>query len=121
LGRSQLTNAPKEEDMNRKIAAVLLAATMMTTPAFAAGVANSPNTPTAPPHKITKMSEKGVKKHQDHARVSYGHKVHHAKLHAKPNQVKHATKISKKRLTSTSPKTNTKTAAALHVRAPVKN
>jgi hypothetical protein len=81
--------------MNRKIAAVLLAATMMTTPAFAAGVANSPNTPTATPHKITKMSEKDVKKHRGHARASYGHKVHHAK-HAKPNQVKHATKISKK-------------------------
>jgi hypothetical protein len=81
--------------MNRKIAAVLLAATMMTTPAFAAGVANSPNTPTATPHKIAKMSEKGVTKHRDHVRASYGHKVHHAK-HAKPNQVKHATKISKK-------------------------
>jgi Ni/Co efflux regulator RcnB len=107
--------------MNRKIAAVLLAATMMATPAFAAGVANSPNTPTAPSHKITKMSEKGVKKHQDHARASYGHKVHHAKLHAKPNQVKHAAKISKKSVTSTSPKSNTKTAAAVHVKAPVKN
>jgi hypothetical protein len=84
--------------MNRKIAAVLLAATMMSTPAFAAGVANSPNTPTAQTvthHKITKMSKKGVKKQRDHARASYGHKVHHAK-HAKPNQVKHATKISKK-------------------------
>jgi hypothetical protein len=81
--------------MNRKIAAVLLAATLMTTPAFAAGVPNSPNTPTAPPHKITKMSEKGVKKHRDHVRASYGHKVHDAR-HAKPNQVKHATKISKK-------------------------
>ena len=81
--------------MNRKIAAILLAATMMSTPAFAAGVTNSPNTPTANPHKITKMSEKDVKKHRDHARASYGHKVRHAK-HAKPNQVKHATKISKK-------------------------
>jgi hypothetical protein len=107
--------------MNRKIAAVLLAATMMATPAFAAGVANSPNTPTAPSHKITKMSEMGVKKHQDHALASYGHKVHHAKLHAKPNQVKHAAKISKKSVTSTSPKSNTKTAAAVHVKAPVKN
>jgi hypothetical protein len=106
--------------MNRKIAAVLLAATMMTTPAFAAGVANSPNTPTATPHKITKMSEKGVKKHRDHARASYGHKVHHAK-HAKPNQEKHATKISKKSLTSTSPKSDTNTAAAVLVKAPVKN
>ena len=106
--------------MNRKIAAILLAATMMATPAFAAGVANSPNTPTATPHKITKMSEKGVKKHRDHARASYGHKVHHAK-HAKPNHVKHATKISKKSLTFTSPKSDTKTAAAVHVKAPVKN
>ena len=107
--------------MNRKIAAVVLAATIMTTPAFAASVANSPNTPTATPHKITKMSEKGVKKHQDHARASYGHKVHHAKLHAKPNQVKHATKVSKKSPTSISPKSNTKTAAAVHVKTPVKN
>jgi hypothetical protein len=104
--------------MNKKIAAVLLAATMMTTPAFAAGVANSP---TAPSHKITKTSEKGVKKHQDHARASYGHKVYHARLHAKSNQVKHATRISKKSLTSTSPKSGAKTAAVVHVKAPVKN
>ena len=33
--------------MNKKIAAVLLAATMLTTPVFAASVATSPNTPTA--------------------------------------------------------------------------
>ena len=107
--------------MNRKIAAVLLAATMLTTPAFAAGVANSPNTPTAQtmtPHKVTKTSEKGVKKHRAHARAS--HKVHHAK-HAKPNQVKHATKISKKNLTSTGSKRHTKTAAPEIVEAPVKN
>ena len=99
--------------MNMKIAAVLLAATMLTTPAFAAGVANSPNTTTAQtttPHKVTKTSEKGGKKHWVHARASHGHKVHHAK-HAKPNQMKHATKISKKSLTSTSPKSNTKTAS----------
>jgi hypothetical protein len=109
--------------MNRKIAAVLLAATMMTTSAFAAGVANSPNTPaaqTVTPHKVTKMSDKGVNKHRHHARASHGHKVHHAK-HAKPNQVKHATKISKKSLTSTKSKSNTKTAAAGLVKAPVKN
>ena len=109
--------------MNMKIAAVLLAATMLTTPAFAAGVANSPDTPTAQtttPHKVTKTSENGVKKHRVHARVSHGHKVHHAK-HAKPNQMKHATKISKKILTSTSPKSNTKTAAAVLVKAPAKN
>jgi hypothetical protein len=107
--------------MNRKIAAVLLAATMTTTPVFAAGVANSPNTPTAPAHKITKMSEKGVKKHWYHARMSYGHKVHHAKLHAKPYQVTHASKFSKKSLTSTGLKSGTKTAAAVHAKAPVKN
>jgi predicted ABC-class ATPase len=107
--------------MNRKIAAVLLAATMMTTPAFAVGVTNSPNTPTAP-HKITRMSVKGVSKHQDHARASYGHKVHRAKLRAVPNQVKHATRSSKKKgMVSTSPKSNTKTAAAVHVKAPVRN
>ena len=59
--------------MNRKIAAVLLAATMLTTPAFAAGVASSPNTPTAQTvntDKATKTSDKGVKKHRVHARAS---------------------------------------------------
>ena len=84
--------------MNRKIAAVLLAATMLTTPAFAASVASSPNTPTTQtvnPDKVTTTSDKGVKKHRVHARSSHGHKVHHAK-HAKPNQVKHAHKISKR-------------------------
>ena len=84
--------------MNRKIAAVLLAATMLTTPAFAASVARSPNTPTTQtvnPDKVTTTSDKGVKKHRVHARSSHGHKVHHAK-HAKPNQVKHAHKILKK-------------------------
>ena len=83
--------------MNRKIAAVLLAATMLTTPAFAASVASSANTPTAQtvnPDKVTTTSDKGVKKHRVHARSSHGHKVHHAK-HAKPNQVKHAHKLSK--------------------------
>ena len=53
--------------MNGKIAAVLLAATMLTTPAFAATVANSHNTPatqTVTPDKVTKMSDKGVKKHR---------------------------------------------------------
>ena len=45
--------------MNTKIAAVLLAATIMATPAFAAGVANSPNAPTATPHKITKIVGEG--------------------------------------------------------------
>ena len=43
--------------MNRKVAAVLLAATMLATPAFAAGVVSSANTPTAQtvfPEKVTK-------------------------------------------------------------------
>ena len=87
--------------MKRKIAAVLLAATMLTTPAFAASVASSSDTPTVRTEthaKITKTSDKGVKKHRIHARASHGHKVHHAK-HAMPNQVKHAKKISKKGLT----------------------
>ena len=110
--------------MNGKIAAVLLAATMLTTPAFAAMVANSHNAPTtqtAVPDKVTtKTSDKGVKKHRIQARMSHGHKVHHAK-HAMPNQVKHAKRISKKGLTSASAKSHTKTIAALHVKAPVKN
>src|SRR6478672_10728337 len=92
--------------MNGKIAAVLLAATMLTTPAFAATVANSHNTPatqTVTPDKVTKMSDKGVKKHRIHARASHGHKVHHAK-HAMPNQVRHAHKTSKKSQTSASTK-----------------
>ncbi|HET7382363.1 MAG TPA: hypothetical protein VFJ59_07250 [Pseudolabrys sp.] len=109
--------------MNRKIAAVLLAATMLTTPAFAASVASSPNMPTAQtvtPDKVTKTSDKGVKKHRVHARASHGHKVHHAK-HAKPSQVKHTNKISKKGLTSASTKSGTKAVAAAPVKAPVKN
>ena len=60
--------------MNRKIAAVLLAAAMLTTPAFAAGVASSTNTPTAQTennNKATKTSDKGVKKHRVHARASH--------------------------------------------------
>jgi hypothetical protein len=45
--------------MNRKIAAVLLAATMLTTPAFAATVASSHNTPTTQmvtPDKVTSVA-----------------------------------------------------------------
>jgi hypothetical protein len=109
--------------MNGKIAAVLLAATMLTTPAFAATVAYSHNAPTTQkvtPDKVTEASDKGVKKHRTHARASHGHKVHHAK-HAMPNRVKHAKKISKKGLTSASTKSHTRTVAALHVKAPVKN
>ena len=109
--------------MNGKIAAVLLAATMLTTPAFAATVANSHNTPTTQrvtPDKVIKTSDKGLNKHRIHARASHGHKVHQAK-HAMPNQVKHAKKISKKGLTSGSAKSHTRTVAALHVKAPVEN
>ena len=102
--------------MNGKIAAALLAATMLTTPAFAATVANSHDAPTTQ----TVTPDKGVKKHSVHARASHGHKVHHAK-HAMPNQVKHAKKISKKGLTSAGAKSHTRTVAALHVKAPVKN
>jgi hypothetical protein len=50
--------------MNKKIAAVLLAATMLSTPAFAASVASPPNTSTAQTvtnDKVTKTSDKGVK------------------------------------------------------------
>ena len=105
--------------MNRKIAAVLLAATMLTTPAFAASVANSPNAPatqTVTPTKSPKRRTRASKKHRVHARASYGHKVHHAR-HAKPNQVKHATKISKKSLTSTSTKGDSNAVAAAHVKS----
>jgi len=109
--------------MNRKIAVILLAATMLATPGFAATVAyshNAPTTQTVTPHKVTKTSDKGVKKHRIHAHASHSHKVHHAK-HAMPNQVKHAKKISEKGLTSASTKSHTRTVAALHVKAPVKN
>jgi hypothetical protein len=109
--------------MNRKIAAVLLAATMLSTPAFAASVASPPNTSTAQtatPDKVTKTSDKGVKKHRVHARASHAHKVHHAK-HAKPSGVKHSNKISKKGLTSASTKSDTKMVKAAPVKAPIKN
>jgi hypothetical protein len=107
--------------MNRRIAAALFAATMLTTPAFAASVASSPNAPTAQtvtPDKVTKTLDKGVKKH--HARRAHGHKVHHAK-HANPATAKQANKISNKRLTPASTKSDTKTAATARVKAPVKN
>jgi hypothetical protein len=109
--------------MKRKLAAVLLAATMLTTPAFAASVASSTNTPTAQtvtPDKVTKTSDKGVKKHRVHAPRAHGHKVRHAQ-HAKPSQVKHANKISKKSLTSASTKGDTKAVATAPVKTPVKN
>ena len=44
--------------MNGKIAAVLLAATMLTTPAFAATVANSHNAPTTQTADRTKSPPK---------------------------------------------------------------
>jgi hypothetical protein len=108
--------------MNKKIAAVLLAATMLTMPAFAASVVSSANTPTAQtmtPDKVTKTSEGGVKKHRVHARASHGHKVHHAK-HAK-HQVKNANKISKKSLTFAGTKGDKKAVATAPVKTPVKN
>jgi len=109
--------------MNRKIAAVLLAASMMTTPALAASVANSPDTPTTKtvdPHKVSKTSDKGGNKHRVHARATHGHKAHHAK-HAKPNQVKHAHKVSKKNLTSTGTKSQARAIETAPAKAPVKN
>ncbi len=96
---------------------------MLTTPALAASVASSPNTPpaqTVNPDKITKTSDKGVQKHTVHARASHGHKVHHAK-HAKPNQAKHAHKSSKKSLTSASTKGDTKAVATAPAKTPIKN
>ena len=106
--------------MNRKIAAVLLAATMLTAPAFAASVASSPNAPatqTVIPDKVTKAPDKGVKKHRAHARASHGHKVHHAK-HLKSKQVK----SDSKNQTSTSTKENPQAAVtAAPAKVPVKN
>jgi hypothetical protein len=109
--------------MNRKIAAVLLAATMLTTPAFAASVASSPNTLTAQtvnPGKVAKTSDKAVKKHHIHARASRGHKVHHAK-HANPNQGKYAHKLSKKSLTSASTKSQARAIETAPAKTPIKN
>jgi uncharacterized protein YaiL (DUF2058 family) len=109
--------------MDKKIAAVLLAATMLTTPALAASVASSPNTLTAQTvksDKITKTSDKGAKKHRVHARASHRHQVHHAKL-AKPSQVKHVHKTSKKSLTSASTKSQARAIETVPPKAPVKN
>ena len=106
--------------MNRKIAAVLLAAAILTMPAFAASVV--PNTSTAQtvdPDKVTKTSDKGANKHRVHARSSHGHKVRHAK-HAKPNQVR-AHKISKKTVGSAGLTSHTKTVAAAPAKVPAKN
>jgi hypothetical protein len=109
--------------MNKKIAAVLLAATMLTTPAFAAGTASSPitsTTQTLTPDKVTDTSDKGVKKQRVRTRVSHVHKVQHAK-HADSKQVKNASKVSKKSLTSANEQSGTKAVAAAPVKAPVKN
>jgi hypothetical protein len=107
--------------MNRKVAAVLLAATMLAAPAFAAGVVNSANTPkvqTAVPEEVTKAPD--VKKRHARTRASHGANVHHAR-HATSNKVKHANKISKKTRPSVSTKSDTKSVAAAPVKAPVRN
>jgi len=109
--------------MNMKIAAVLLAATVLGAPAFAAGVASSATTPaaqTANPDKITKTSDQGVKKHRAHARSSHGHKIHHAK-HAKQKQMKHVKKVSKKNVTSATTNGTAKTVTAAPAKTPIKN
>jgi len=106
--------------MNSKIMAALIAATMLTAPAFAANVASSPNAPaaqTVTPNKVTKASDAGVKKHRVHARAWHGHKIHHAK-HMKSKQVKNDSKSR----TSGSTKENPKTAGtAAPAKAPIKN
>src|SRR5262249_30970050 len=123
-GRSHLTTAREEGmTMNRKIAAVLLAATMLSAPAFAASVASSATksaTQTVNPDKVTKTSAQGVKKHRAHARSSHGHKIHHVK-HAKQKQMKHVKKVSKKSVTSATTNGNAKTVTAAPAKAPVKN
>ena len=106
--------------MNRKIAAVLLAASMLTTPALAASVANSPDTSTVEtvnPHKVSKTSDKGANKHR--VRAAHWHKAHHAK-HAKSNQVKHAHKASKKNLTSAGTKSQARAIETAPAKAQVK-
>ena len=106
--------------MNSKITAVLIAATMLTAPAFAASVVSSPNAPaaqTVTPDKVTKAPDTGVKKHRVHARMSHGHKVHHAK-HVKSKQVKNDSKSPTPTSTKEAPKTAVTAAPA---KAPVKN
>jgi 2-oxoglutarate dehydrogenase complex dehydrogenase (E1) component-like enzyme len=96
---------------------------MLTTPAFAASVASSSSTPTAPAEtsaKVAKTSDKDVKKHRVHVRAAHGHKVHHAK-YAKPSQVKYSHRVSKKSLTSAGKESDTKTIAVAPVKTPVKN
>jgi hypothetical protein len=106
-----------------KIAAVLLTASMLTSTALASNVASTSNTHATQkvnPEKITKTSDTDVKKHNVHARASHGHKVHYAK-HAKPSQVKHASKISKKNPTSANTKSDLKAVATAPVKTSVKN
>jgi len=106
--------------MNRKIAAVLVAATMLTAPAFAAGVNNvqdKPLTQTTTPHKAVKTSS--VKKHRVHARVSHRQTVRHAK-HFKAKHVK----ISKKAAAANakaSAKETTTTVTTAPAKTPAKN
>jgi hypothetical protein len=107
--------------MNRKVAAVLLAATMLATPAFAAGVVSSTNTSTAQtviPEKVIKAPD--VKKRHARTRASHGANVHHAR-HATSNKVKHANKISKKKMPPATTKSDTKSVAAVPVKTPLKN
>ena len=106
--------------MNSKIIAALLAATMLTAPAFAASVANSPNAPAAQtvmPDKATKAPDTGVKKHSVHARAPHGHKAHHAK-HVKSKQVKNDSKNPASGSTKENPKT---AGTAAPAKPPIKN
>ena len=108
--------------MNRKIAAILVTATMLTTPAFAASVANSAVTPgaqTLTPKEATKAPDKSIKKHRAYTRTSYGHKVYRTK-HVN-HQTKSAKKTSIKSPTSASTKDSTKAVAIAPVKTPVKN
>src|SRR5215467_10336567 len=100
--------------MNSKFMAALIAATMLTAPAFAASVASSPNAlaaKTETPNKVNKASDTGVKKHRVHARTSHGHKIHHAK-HVKSKPVKNDSKNRTSGGTKENPKTAGTTAPA---------
>ena len=106
--------------MNSKIIAALLAATMLTAPAFAGSIASSPNAPaaqTVTPNKVTKASDAGVKKHRVHARAWHGHKIHHAK-HMKSKQVKNDSKSRTSGSTTENPKT---AGTAAPAKGPIKN
>jgi hypothetical protein len=108
--------------MNRKIAAILVAATMLTTPAFAASVASSADTPatqTLTRKEVTTTPDKSIKKHRAYAQNSYGHKFHHTK-HVN-HQAQRPNKISKESPTPASTKDSTKAVATAPVKTPVKN